>query len=149
MVWKPHVTVATVVPSDGRYLFVVERVRGETVINQPAGHLDPGETLIDAARRETREETAYDVEIKALLGLYQWKSAGLGRSFLRVAFVGEVVDHDPAAPLDKGILEATWLTRGELEARHDEHRSPMVLRNVLDYEAGRRFPLDLVCALHV
>lgn len=148
-VWKPHVTVATIVQRNGKYLFVEEKVRGELVINQPAGHLDPEESLIDAAKRETMEETAYQVEIKSLVGIYQWKNQQREKEFMRVAFVGEVVGHDPDAVLDDGIVRAIWLSREELMQRREQHRSPMVALNIEDFEAGRRYPLDIIRALHL
>lgn len=140
--WQPDVTVATVVVRDGRLLVVEEQVRGERVINQPAGHLEPDETLLEAARRETLEETGWDVTLTAFIGAYQWKAPADGRHFLRMAFAAEPLRHHPDRPLDDGILQALWLTPAELAAESARHRSPLVWQVVEDFLAGRRFPLQ-------
>jgi 8-oxo-dGTP pyrophosphatase MutT (NUDIX family) len=137
------VTVATVVVRDGRLLVVEETVSGRLVLNQPAGHLEPDEGLLDAARRETLEETGWTVAPTAFIGAYQWKSPGAeGRHYLRLAFAADPVSHDPGLTLDDGIERALWLTPAELQAEHARHRSPLVWRVVADYLAGRRYPLD-------
>jgi 8-oxo-dGTP pyrophosphatase MutT (NUDIX family) len=140
--WQPDVTVATVVVRDGRLLMVEEQVRGERVINQPAGHLEPDETLLEAACRETLEETGWDVTLTAFIGAYQWKAPADGRHFLRMAFAAEPLRHHPDQPLDDGILQALWLTPAELAAESARHRSPLVWRVVEDFLSGRRFPLQ-------
>ena len=145
-IWRPHVTVATIVPRDGRFLLVEERVRGRIVLNQPAGHLDPDETLHNAAIRETLEETGWEVELTCLLGVQQW-IAPSGRQFVRFAFAAEAVRHDPARPLDDGILRALWMTREEIAAAMPRLRSPMVLAGVDDWLGGRRLPLDAISYL--
>jgi len=142
--WKPHVTVATVVPDGGRYLFVEERVDGRCVLNQPAGHLEAGESLVAAARREALEETAHEIEPSALLGVYRWQAPDTADVILRFAFAGEVVAHHPERELDDGILRCLWLTRGELDAERARHRSGLVARCVAAFEAGRRYPLALL-----
>lgn len=142
--WQPDVTVATVVVSDGRLLCVEERVNGRLVLNQPAGHLEPDETLADAALRETREETGWDVRLTAFLGAYQWKAPETGRHYLRFAFAAEPDHHDPGRPLDDGIVRALWMTPQELQDARDRHRSPLVWRVVADHLAGHRSPLDLL-----
>ena len=144
--WQPDVTVATVVVSGGRLLMVEESVRGQLVLNQPAGHLEPDESLFDAALRETREETGWDVRLTAFVGAYQWKApAGTGgRHYLRFVFAAAPVLHDPARPLDTGIVRALWMTPGELEAAGARHRSPLVWEAVRDHLGGRRHPLDLL-----
>ncbi len=142
--WQPDVTVATVVVSDGRLLCVEERVNGRLVLNQPAGHLEPDETLADAALRETREETGWDVRLTAFLGAYQWKAPETGRHYLRFAFAAEPERHDPGRPLDEGIVRALWMTPQELQDAQDRHRSPLVWRVVADHLAGHRSPLDLL-----
>jgi ADP-ribose pyrophosphatase YjhB (NUDIX family) len=142
-VWRPHVTVATVVPRDGRFLLVEENVRGRIVLNQPAGHLDPDESLQAAAVRETLEETGWRVALTCLLGVQQWRSPS-GRHFVRFAFAAEPLEHDPARPLDEGIVRALWLGRDEIAAAGPRLRSPMVLANVDDWLAGRRLPLDAI-----
>jgi 8-oxo-dGTP pyrophosphatase MutT (NUDIX family) len=147
MSWNPEVTVAAIVERDGRYLLVEELVAGQLVLNQPAGHLEQGETLIEAAVRETREETAWRFKPQALVGVYLWSKPETDRSFLRFAFCGTVDQHDAAQPLDHGIQRALWLTREHLLAQTPRLRSPMVMRCVDDYLKGRRLPLDAVAAL--
>ena len=142
--WQPDVTVATVVVADGRLLCVEERVNGRLVINQPAGHLEPDESLADAALRETREETGWDVRLTAFLGAYQWKAEETGRHYLRFAFAAEPDRHDPSRTLDEGIVQALWLTPDELLARRDQHRSPLVWQVVSDHLAGQRTPLSVL-----
>jgi 8-oxo-dGTP pyrophosphatase MutT (NUDIX family) len=144
MVWKPDVTVAAVAEIDGRFLFVEERSSGRVVINQPAGHLEDGETFLDAVVRETLEETAWRFEPQALLGVYVWRPEHQHRTFLRVAFAGAVSDHDPSRPLDRGILRTRWLTRDQLAETRTRLRSPLVTQCVDDYLAGTRHPLSLI-----
>ena len=141
--WQPDVTVATVVVRDGRLLCVEERANGQLVINQPAGHLEPDESLIEAAVRETREETGWNVRVTHIVGAYQWK-AKTGRHYLRFAFAAEPLDEIPGATLDEGIVRALWLAPDELQALAARHRSPLVWRCVADYLGGSRHPLDLV-----
>lgn len=136
------VTVAAVVERSGRFLIVEELVGGERVLNQPAGHLEPGESLVEAVIRETLEETACALEPEAVTGIYLWQTPDGQRSFLRVAFAGQCRGHDPTRALDHGILRADWLTREELAQRASQLRSPMVLRCIDDYLAGVRYPLD-------
>ena len=150
--WQPDVTVATIVVRDGRLLLVEESVRGELVLNQPAGHLEPDETLIEAARRETLEETGWQVEPTAFVGAYQWKApvapdGSGGRHYLRMAFEARAVSHETDRALDEGIVRALWLSPEELLAARARHRSPLVWRVVEDYLAGRRFPLNSVSHL--
>jgi 8-oxo-dGTP pyrophosphatase MutT (NUDIX family) len=144
MSWRPDLTVAAVVERNGRFLFVEERVGPRLVFNQPAGHVERGESIIDAAIRETLEETAWVFEPQFLLGLYMWDSPDRQRSFLRVAFVGDVHSHDAQRKLDRGIQRALWLSRDELVARADRLRSPMVLKCVDDFLGGSRYPLEVV-----
>jgi 8-oxo-dGTP pyrophosphatase MutT (NUDIX family) len=144
---KPDVTVAAVVESSGRFLVVEERINQRNVFNQPAGHVEIGETIIEAAIRETREETAWLFEPVAMLGAYLWRNPSNGRSTLRFAFCGTVTDHRAEQPLDKGILTTHWLTRAELQERENRLRSPLVLRCIDDYLGGKRLPLDSVAYL--
>lgn len=147
--WQPDVTVATVVVADGRLLCVEERAQGRLVINQPAGHLEPDESLFEAALRETREETGWEVRLTAFIGAYQWQAphnpdGSGGRHYLRFAFAAEPVSHAPEQPLDDGIVRALWLTPAELQAEQDRHRSPLVWQVVADHLAGKRSPLSLL-----
>ena len=142
--WQPDVTVATVVVADGRLLCVEERANGRLVLNQPAGHLEPDESLQDAALRETREETGWDVRLTGFVGAYQWKAPETGRHYLRMAFAAEPVRHDPARTLDDGIIRAVWMTPQELLDARDRHRSPLVWQVVSDHLASHRFPLSLL-----
>lgn len=142
--WQPDVTVATVVVDGGRLLCVEERAGGRLVINQPAGHLEPDESLMEAALRETREETGWDVRLTAFIGAYQWKAPETGRHYLRFAFAAEPLRHDPKRTLDEGIERALWLAPSELRAESPRHRSPLVWQVVADHLAGRRHPLSLV-----
>ena len=139
--WAPRVTVATVVSRAGQLLLVEEEKAGRRVLNQPAGHLDPGESLVEAAVRETLEETGWEVALTAFIGAYQWK-AETGRHYLRFAFSADPVRHLPDRALDDGFVQAVWLTPAELQAQADRHRSPLVWRVVQDYLAGRRSPLS-------
>jgi 8-oxo-dGTP pyrophosphatase MutT (NUDIX family) len=144
---KPEVTVAALVEQGGRFLVVEERIKGRVVFNQPAGHVETGETLLEAVAREAREETAWRFTPQHLVGIYLLRDAGRARSYLRFAFTGTAEDHDSAQPLDRGILRTHWLTRAELAERQPRLRSPLVLRCIDDYLAGRRHPLDLVAYL--
>ncbi len=142
MIWKPHVTVAAVIEDAGRFLLVEENIEGRLVLNQPAGHLDPGESLLDAVARETREETGWRFQPECLIGAYLWHMESHDRTFLRFTFGGTAFDHDPAQPLDDEIERALWLTPDELRARAAELRSPMVMRSIQDYLQGVRHSLD-------
>ena len=145
--WQPDVTVATVVVRDGCLLCVEERANGYLVINQPAGHLEPDASLLEAAIRETREETGWNVRITHVVGAYQWKATETGRHYLRFAFAAEPLDEIPGAALDEGIVRTLWLTPQELQAEQARHRSPLVWRTVADYLGGNRHPLSLVAQL--
>ncbi|MFV2004182.1 MAG: NUDIX hydrolase [Gammaproteobacteria bacterium] len=144
MIWKPHATVAAIIERDNKFLMVEELVNGERVFNQPAGHLDPDESLVDAVVRETREETAWQFIPEAVTGIYLWKHPVNGESFLRVAFCGQCDDHHPEQALDDGILKAVWKSRDELVQQNQQLRSPMVINCIDDYLSGNRFPLDML-----
>ena len=139
--WMPHVTVATVVFRDGRYLLVEELIDGRNVLNQPAGHLEPGETLIEAARRETLEETGWEVTIEAVLGASLFTSATSGISFLRTSFLANTLRHDTKRSLDHGVVATRWLGYEEILAARDRLRSESVLATIEQHRSGRRFPL--------
>lgn len=146
-VWKPSVTVAAIIERDGRFLLVEEETSDGVRFNQPAGHLDPNESLADAVVRETLEEAAHDFTPTALVGMYMSRylssRTGLEVTYLRFAFCGELgAAHD--RPLDHGILRTVWMTREEMLACQERHRSPLVLRCVDDYLAGKRAPLDVI-----
>jgi 8-oxo-dGTP pyrophosphatase MutT (NUDIX family) len=143
----PDVTVAAIAETDGRFLVVEERINRRLLFNQPAGHVERGETLLAAVVREAREETAWRFEPEALVGVYLWRNPTSRREILRFAFTGRVSDHDAAQRLDRGIIATHWLTRSELEAREERLRSPLVLRCVRDYLAGRRSALDGIAQL--
>jgi 8-oxo-dGTP pyrophosphatase MutT (NUDIX family) len=138
-----HVTVAAIIESGGRFLLVEEQIDGRIVLNQPAGHLDPGESLPAAAVRETFEETGYTFAPSHLVGIYHWQNES-DMTFVRFAFCGKHAAPSGPVHLDVGIVGAHWLTRGQMLARERELRSPMVLRGVDDYLAGRRYSLDIV-----
>ena len=141
--WSPRLTVATIIERDGRFLLVEEYADGEELVyNQPAGHLDEHETLAAAAIRETLEETAWEVRVEAIVGLYYWTHPK-GHTFVRTCFVGTALQHHPEQPLDHGIQRALWLNRDEIVALGPKLRSPMVMRCIDDYLAGKRYPLDL------
>jgi 8-oxo-dGTP pyrophosphatase MutT (NUDIX family) len=144
---RPAATVATIVVRDGSYLLVEETTRHGLRLNQPAGHLESGETIAAAAVRETLEETGFLVKATALVGIYRWHAPDNGATFIRFAFAADVVAHEPARPLDAGIVRAIWLPYEELAAQRERHRSPLVLRCVDDFRAGRRQSLDLVTEL--
>lgn len=150
VVWKPNVTVAAVVERAGRFLLVEEDTADGLRLNQPAGHLDPGETPLDGAIREALEETARVFTPSALLGIYMARSLSAAErepvTYLRFAFVGTVGEAEPGRTLDHGILRTLWLTADEVRARRPEHRSPLVMKCIDDYLAGQRYPLSLVYA---
>jgi len=144
---RPHITVATVVEQEGRLLMVKEHANGGLVYNQPAGHLEIGETLIEAAVRETREETAWQVTITALLGIYQYRSELNGITYVRICFIGEPEAELVDRELDPAIAEALWLTPAEVERiaeQQDAMRSPLVLAAIHDFQAGKSCPISIL-----
>ncbi len=146
--WKPSVTVAAVIERDGKFLLIEEETSDGVRLNQPAGHLDPHESLEQAVVRETLEETAHDFRPTALVGMYmsRYRSVRTGElvTYLRFAFCGEVGEHYAERPLDDGILRTMWLTRDEIAACRERHRSPLLLQCVDEYLAGKRAPLELL-----
>ena len=145
---RPAVTVASVIEREGRFLLVLEETRNGPRLNQPAGHLESGETLPAGAVRETLEETGWHVSLTALVGAYRWEAADNGATFIRFAFCGDALRHDVERPLDVGILRAVWMTRDEIAAQRELHRSPLVMRCIDDFCAGKRWPLAFVAELH-
>ena len=143
-VWKPHVVVAAVIEEDGKFLLVEEETNEGLRFNQPAGHLEDGESLVDAVRREVFEETAHHFEPTALLGVYRWRHPDKGHTYMRFAFTGTILGFDPTAPLDEGILRAVWMTPEEIQANAHRHRSPLLSKCLEDYLAGREYPLEML-----
>ena len=143
----PDITVAAVTETDGRFLVVEERINRRLVFNQPAGHVEHGETLLAAVIREVREETAWGFQPQALVGVYLWRNPSSGRGYMRFAFTGTVLDHDAEQPLDRGIIGTHWLSRTDLMQRQPRLRSPLVMRCIEDYLGGTRLPLETVAKL--
>lgn len=146
MQWFPHVTVATVIEQNDRFLLVHERSDGLEVYNQPAGHWEENETLADAALRETREETGWDVELTHLIGMSHYISPINGFTYLRISFAAKPLKPIPDARLDPDIIEAVWLTHGEIKSKQAQLRSPLVLNDITRYQLGERYPLSLIKA---
>lgn len=145
---RPRVTVAAIVERGGRFLLVEEfNAAGKLVINQPAGHVEAGESLPEALIRETVEETGWQVEPTALVGAYLWAPPDKSISYLRIAIAAQGLSHNEQAPLDEGIVRAVWLSRGELATRRQAHRSELVLRCIDDYLAGESYPLSVLKAI--
>lgn len=142
--WKPNVTVAAVIERDGRFLLVEEETPEGLRFNQPAGHLEEGESLLEASVREALEETAHHFVPEYLVGIYQWPRPQGDITYLRFAFGGQVTGEESGRPLDAGIVRPVWMTRDELVATRERHRSPLILHCVDDWIAGRRYPLDLI-----
>jgi 8-oxo-dGTP pyrophosphatase MutT (NUDIX family) len=150
MTWRPDLTVAAIVQrDDDHFLIVEERIGGGVVFNQPAGHVEDGESIVAAAIRETLEETAWHFQPTHLVGLYLWRNPHNGRSTLRVAISGEVTGHEANRRLDHGILSTHWMNRTTLLAHAARLRSPLVLRCIDDHLAGRRFGLDALTHMTV
>lgn len=140
--WSPHVTVAAIVERDQRFLLVEENSAGSIVINQPAGHWEFGETLIEAVTRETLEETGYVFNPTHLVGIYQWTHPLHQETYLRFAFTGELGDRDTNRQLDSEIIRVLWWTSEEIEQYRERLRSPQVMRCLQDYLIGTRYELD-------
>jgi 8-oxo-dGTP pyrophosphatase MutT (NUDIX family) len=144
--WKPNVTVAAVIERDGRYLLVEEASSRGPVLNNPAGHLDAGESLVEAVVREVFEETACRFTPEHLVGVYLVASEHSDITYLRFAFTGAIGEPEPGRVLDEAILRTLWLRPDEIAAQATRHRSPLLARCIADHHAGRRYPLDLLCA---
>lgn len=147
MIWKPNVTVAAVVEKDGQYLLVEEQTSSGLLFNQPAGHLEPGESIIHGSIRETLEETAYTFVPRSVLGVYHWHSPAEDTTFIRFAFSGSVSGHDPGRNLDSGIVRAGWFGIDEIRSMICCHRSPLVMKCIEDHLAGKGCPLDILTHL--
>lgn len=144
MTWAPHVTVATIIERDNRFLLVYEEADGHKVYNQPAGHLDPNETLQEAAIRETLEETGWTVKLTGVVGVNLYTAPSNNITYCRMTFIADAVSHDDSRALDTGIIKAVWLTYDEIIERRAELRSPMTLQIIDDYLAGKRYPLTVI-----
>ena len=146
--WKPNVTVAAVIERDGRFLLVEEDTSDGLRLNMPAGHLDPGESLLQACTREVLEETAYDFEPTALLGVYMNRfvrtRSGADTTYMRFSFIGTLGRLHEGRALDEGVVRAVWLSADEMRAESQRMRSPLVLQSLGDYLAGQRFPLSMI-----
>ncbi|MEJ1959466.1 MAG: NUDIX hydrolase [Nitrosomonadales bacterium] len=144
MIWKPNVTVAAVIERDGKFLLVEEQTPHGLLFNQPAGHLEANESLPAAVARETLEESAYEFEAEHLIGIYRWHSLASDTTYLRFAFSGRIFAHHPEMELDEGIVRAIWMTPDEIRATQARHRSPLILRCVEDYLAGKGYPIGII-----
>ena len=147
MIWKPNVTVAAVIERDGKFLLVEENPDEGVRYNQPAGHWEPGETLVAGTAREVLEETAHLFSPQWLQGIYSWHHPRKDITYLRFAYGGTLDGFDPQRELDDGIIRTVWLSPEEIRACAESHRSPLILLCVEDYLAGRRYPLELVTHL--
>ena len=146
-IWKPNATVAAIVEQNGKFLLVEEETERGNRFNQPAGHLEDGESLIAAVIRETQEESAYAFTPAALLGVYHWKHPHNDTTYLRFSFIGKVGAHDATQKLDDGIIRAVWMTLDEIREKQHLMRSPQVLTCIEDYLAGKKFPLEVITNL--
>ena len=146
-IWKPHATVAAIVEKDGLFLLVEETTSRGMRFNQPAGHLEDGETILNAVIRETLEETAYDFTPEALLGIYHWKHEHNNTTYLRFAFIGTVGKHHPEQALDDGIIRAVWMSIDEIHEKKHFMRSEQVLACFEDYLTCKHYPLETITHL--
>lgn len=143
-VWKPNVTVAAIIERDGRFLLVEEQTSDGLRFNQPAGHLEVGESLAEAVAREVLEETAHRFRPESLVGIYQWPRPDGEVTYLRFAFAGALLGAESGRSLDAGIVRTVWMSLEEVEATAPRHRSPLILQCIRDYLAGQRYPLALI-----
>lgn len=144
MKWTPHITVAAVLERDQQFLFVQENIAGKRVINQPAGHLEDNETILQATSREVLEETGWHYQPTSLVGIYHWKSPVDNETFIRFCFTGNLIEHDSDRKLDNVIEQVLWLSENELLQRAHEMRSPLVVRCIEDYLSGSRIDLSAI-----
>ncbi|MFV1982763.1 MAG: NUDIX hydrolase [Thiohalomonadales bacterium] len=144
MRWTPHVTVAAIIEKNNKFLFVEENTRNGIKLNQPAGHLEPNETIINAVIRETREETAHTIEPQHIVGIYRWFSKDRDCTYLRFCFYAKVVSFDEKQSLDTGIIKTLWKTENELKKEQQKCRSPLVLQCISDYLAGQSYPMSIL-----
>ena len=146
-IWKPNTTVAAIIERDNKFLLVEEITERGNRFNQPAGHLEDGESLIQAVIRETMEESAYEFTPEFLLGVYQWKHTLNDTTYLRFAFIGKAGVHYPMQELDEGIVQAVWMDIDEIRDKANLMRSPQILTCIEDYLAGKRYPLEVITNL--
>ena len=146
-IWKPNTTVAAIIERDNKFLLVEEITERGNRFNQPAGHLEDNETLIQAVIRETMEEAAYEFTPEFLLGVYQWKHTLNDTTYLRFAFIGKAGVHYPMQELDEGIVQAVWMDIDEIRDKANLMRSPQILSCIEDYLAGKRYPLEVITNL--
>jgi len=144
MVWKPHVTVAAIIERDGRFLLVEEHTSSGLKFNQPAGHLEENESLLDAVKREVKEETAWQFEPEYLVSIQLWRKKPNTPSFLRCCFTGQCHSHNPDQQLDEGIVATHWLTHEEILLKKHRLRSPLVSISIDEYLNGQSYPLTLL-----
>jgi len=148
MTWDPHVTVASIVENDGKFLMVEERSAGKIVFNQPAGHVDGHESLAQAAKREAFEETSWDIQLTGVVGYYAYTSPINNVTYYRVTYAAIPLEQDLQAALDPDIIQAHWLSYEEISARHEQLRSPIVLKSLDDYRRRAPAPLDFIFESH-
>ena len=144
MRWKPNVTVAAGVEREQKFLLVEENADNHIVFNQPAGHLEKNESLIDAVKREVLEETAWEFIPQAIVGVYMYPNQHSDITYLRICFSGTCENHHPEQALDEGIIQAVWLSKEEIRENNDKMRSQMVPQCINDYLSGKNYPLDLI-----
>ncbi len=145
MQWKPNTTVAAIAEKEGQFLLVEESINQNLVFNQPAGHLEHGETLIEAVKREVLEETAWKFEPEYLVGVYLYPNPhNTEITYLRFCFYGHCTHEHKGQPLDDGIVRSVWLSPDEIEEEQERMRSPLVVRCINDYLQGNRYPLDII-----
>lgn len=144
MVWKPHVTVAAIIEQNNRFLLVEEHTTNGIAFNQPAGHLEAGEDIITAVKREVCEETAWQFDPKNIIAIQLWRKKPDAPSFLRVCFSGQVHSFNDKQPLDSDIIDTHWLNRKEIVAKNSQLRSPLVLISIDAYLANEQYPLSLL-----
>jgi len=144
MIWKPNVTVASLIELEGKFLMVEEKSPNGPALNQPAGHLEPNESMQDAVIRETLEETGYQFTPLAVIGSYLWHNDVNETTYFRTTFMGNVCKEQVADNLDEGIIRALWMTRADILENQHRLRSPIILESINDYLEGKKYPLDVV-----
>ena len=150
MVWSPRVVVAAVIEKEDKYLVVEENIDGRTVISQPAGHLEPNESIINAVKRETLEETGWRFEPTHLVGVMHLLNPNTKRIFMRFTFTGNLLEKVPDYQLDPDIITTHWMTYDEIQSHYKTPwRGPLVMRSLDEYRAGKRYPMDLIHTLQV